>query len=398
MRRVGPAATGADRDGGSNLALDAGRLTLRRWGLAIAAAVTTAALVPAAAKAAGHFYGTTIQGAIGGGDARLMREAGARTVRFHLNWHQIQRTPGRCQARAQVGVCDWRDLDGFIGYISSFGLEGFPYPLNVPAFVDPDPNTPPIRSRRDRRAWTGFLEALVKRYGPGGEFWRTQFAMQFPREKPRPIHHWEIWNEPSDGSYWRPKPDPREYGRLLEISGRAIHDTDPRANVLFGGLSGTPDPRNDGIRAPEYYPGVFGREGIGRHVDSIAVHPYGPTLHNLRTQMRWLLNAMSEAGLGDRDVWVTELGWSSSEIPGTGLGPRGQAAQLTRSFELLERRRHKWNVAGVHWYAWQDLEGPGLCVFCPEAGLVTFDRQPKPSYYAFADQTGAEVDGGVPAE
>jgi hypothetical protein len=154
--------------------------------------------------------------------------------------------------------------------------------------------------------------------------------------------------------------------------------------VVSAGLSGTPDERNDGIRAPKYYPEMFGRKGIGRHVDSIAVHPYGRKLKNLRTQMKWLLEAMRVAGLRDRDVLVTELGWTSSEVPGIGLGLEGQAAYLTRRFKLLKRRRDAWNIAGVHWYAWQDLEGPGLCGFCPEAGLVTFDRQPKPSYHAFA--------------
>ncbi len=105
--------------------------------------------------------------------------------------------------------------------------------------------------------------------------------------------------------------------------------------------------------------------------------------------MGWVLDEMKAAGFKDRDLWVTEIAWSSSEPPAIlGAGPEGQAANLDAAFALFRRQRQNWNIAGLHWYAWQDLPGPGLCEFCHEAGLVTFDRQPKPSYLAFAENAG----------
>jgi hypothetical protein len=363
----------------------------RRAGLVAAVCAAAALIVPASAAAAvpRDFYGVVTQGALGPDDARMMSEAGVGTLRFHLDWRNYQGQPGRCQAAAEVGICDWRNLDYAIGLFASAGIRAFPFLLNVPWFVDEDSNTPPIRSAADRTAWSRFVSSLVARYGQGGEYWRRYFEVQFPGAKPVPITHWEIWNEPSDGSYWQPRPNPREYARLLELTGRAIHRANQRANVVSAGLFGTPDPRNDGIKAFRYYPKLFGYPGIHRHFDSIGVHPYGPTLKRVKVQMGWLLDAMEEFDLSDRDVWVTEIAWSSSQPPtDLGVGPEGQAANLNSSFALLRRQRRDWNLAGLHWYAWQDLAGPGLCEFCPEAGLVTHDRQPKPSYFAFAENAG----------
>jgi hypothetical protein len=117
----------------------------------------------------------------------------------------------------------------------------------------------------------------------------------------------------------------------------------------------------------------------------MGVHPYGPTIARVKTQMGWVLEEMKAAGIENRDIWVTELAWSSAEPPTIlGVGPEGQANLLTKSFKLFRNMRREWNIAGLHWYAWQDLPpGFALCEFCERAGLVDFDRNPKPAYYAF---------------
>lgn len=363
----------------------------RSAGLAAAICAAVSAMFPAAASGAvpRDFYGVTSQGFIGTEDARLMGEANVRTVRFHLDWRNFQAEPGRCQARAATGVCDWRGLDHGVGLMASAGVRSFPFLLNVPKFVDEDSNVPPIRSKSDRKAWVRFVSALVKRYGQGGEYWRRFFEIEFPGSKPLPITHWEVWNEPSDGSYWKPRPKPREYARLLKLTGRAIHRANQRADVVFAGLFGTPDETNGGIKAFNYYRKAFAHPGVTRAFDDVGVHPYGPTLKRVRTQMGWLLEEMRAAGIRNREVWVTEIAWSSSRTPTTlGVGPEGQAAKLNEAFALFRRQRRDWNIGGLHWYAWQDLAGPGLCEFCFEAGLVTFDRQPKPAYRAFARNAG----------
>jgi hypothetical protein len=68
----------------------------------------------------------------------------------------------------------------------------------------------PISSTAQRRAWRGFLETLVRRYGPGGDFWT---------DKPyyEPITAWQIWNEPNLKAYWK-RPNPKEYAKLLKAA------------------------------------------------------------------------------------------------------------------------------------------------------------------------------------
>ncbi|MGI8461192.1 MAG: hypothetical protein ACR2OC_06085 [Solirubrobacterales bacterium] len=360
---------------------------MRRILATFVAALCVAAVAPmsAAAKTPKDFFGVVAQGGMNLTDAYLMYQAGVETLRFHFDWRNIQREPGKCQSTATVGVCDWTELDNAAGLFAAFKVRLFPYLLNVPSFIDPDSNTPPIRSKKDQRQWELFVASAVKRYGQGGIYWKRYFPDQFPDSRPFPVTHWEVWNEPSDGSYWQPKPDPIEYAKLLKVTGAAIHGANAKADVVFAGLFGTPTEDNDGIKAFNYYRKAFAVKRIGRAFDDVGVHPYGPTLGRLQTQMGWVLEEMKTAGFDGRDIWVTEIAWSSSEPPTIlGVGPEGQANLLTKSFKLFENMQRKWNIAGLHWYSWQDLP-PGfpLCEFCEKSGLVDYDRNLKPSYSAF---------------
>ncbi|HEV2426318.1 MAG TPA: hypothetical protein VGZ29_15940 [Terriglobia bacterium] len=48
------------------------------------------------------------------------------------------------------------------------------------------------------------------------------------------IHYWALWNE-QDIDYWNPQPNPEDYGRLLKAFVPAVHETDPKAKVIYGG-------------------------------------------------------------------------------------------------------------------------------------------------------------------
>jgi hypothetical protein len=55
------------------------------------------------------------------------------------------------------------------------------------------------------------------------------------------IHYYALWNE-QDIGYWNPHGNPEEYGRLLAAFAPAVHETDPRAKVIYGGQA---DPVSD---------------------------------------------------------------------------------------------------------------------------------------------------------
>ena len=58
------------------------------------------------------------------------------------------------------------------------------------------------------------------------------------------IHYYALWNE-QDIGYWNSWGNPEEYGRLLKAFIPAVHDSDPSAKVIFGGLA---DPSRDFAR------------------------------------------------------------------------------------------------------------------------------------------------------
>jgi hypothetical protein len=93
-------------------------------------------------------------------------------------------------------------------------------------------------------------------------------------------------------------------------------------------------------------------------------------------------------GHGDsaKPLWITELAWGSAppDTFGINKGPAGQAQLLTRAYKLILDHRAAWNIQRLFWYHWRDPQhNQASCSFCGSAGLLNFDRSPKPAYSAF---------------
>jgi hypothetical protein len=366
-------------------------VTIRRL---LAAATTLTALVaawtaPAASAASTPFYGVVTQGLFAKEDYGLMSGAGVQSLRLQLGWPVVQEQEGPCQATPQTGVCDWTKYDAIIGDAAAQGIQAFPYLLNVPPFVADDPDTPPVRSAAAREAWTGFVEAAVGRYGPGGDYWTTTYQVDHPGAVAVPIEQWQLWNEPSAGPFWHPEPKPREYGKLVKLTSRAITGVDRDAYIVLAGLFGTPLEEDGGIILPEFLRAFYRTPKIERFFDSVAIHPYGPDLERVRFQVDWAREEMKRAGDRGADLRISEIGWASDRVHNQlGVGPKGQAKMLTKTFRMFRSKRSKWNIGGVDWYAWQDTDSPNFCDFCRRSGLVDVDNEPKLSYDAFSRQAG----------
>ena len=127
-----------------------------------------------------------------------------------------------------------------------------------------------------------------------------------------------------------------------------------------------------GIDLPKFLRSLYRVKGIERHFDALAIHPYGPDLDRVKFQVDWALDEMRRAGDRRADLRITEIGWASDRAHRQlGVGRKGQAKLLEKSFSLFERKRRKWNLTGVNWYAWQDTDEPGFCDFCMRSGLVS---------------------------
>jgi polysaccharide biosynthesis protein PslG len=211
------------------------------------------------------------------------------------------------------------------------------------------------------------------------------------------IDRYEIWNEQNSERFWSGGPDPAHYGRLLRAAYHAIHENDPSAEVIFGGLSAFDpshllDPR--GIwsflaRVGEAHPDLCD------FIDGVAIHPYTFLQQpepersldfgiyrypDLRGNIREVRGLLGDLGCPDRPILLTEAGWPSLLI-----GLERQAAYLARSV-LLARAA---GAASFFWYTFYDEEPVSSLPTEDYFGLYHLpdgvsDPEPKPSYLALA--------------
>jgi hypothetical protein len=329
-----------------------------------------AAAPAGAAKPPRSFFGVAPQDTLNAGDFAALAQARVGTMRIGFYHQAVQQVGGKCQPKAQGG-CTWHALDGIVGDAAVSGTRILPVLIA---------NSPPLKGRANRR-WKSFVTAAVKRYGPGGFFWRTFDAYGGQR---LPITEWQVHNEPNSRQFWPGRPNAREYGRLLKATTRAIRDGHRKADVILAGMF-----TDALVPIRDYLPALYRVRGIERFFDSIALHPYARTIQDLKRQIRVTRGTAKRSGDRKVGITVTEMGWSSGrgEHP-LMKGPNGQAKMLSRSFDLLARKRGKWKIDGVTWYALRDSNNRHLCKFCRQSGLLEVGGNPKPAFHAFQRATG----------
>jgi len=339
-----------------------GWLALAAVGLLLLVAVPARATQPSVPRS---FFGVVPQGQLTASDFGRMRGV-VGTLRVPVLWAQVEPRPDHF---------DFAGLDATVASAAADGVRVLPFVYGTPNWLAADPARPPLGAA-GRTAWAGFLRALVRRYGPGGELWRSSVSGRMP------IHQWQIWNEPNFLLFWRPHPSPTGYARLLGISARAIRGADPGARIVAAGLA----PVEGGMLPWVFLRRLLAVPGAIRQFDLVAVHPYASHLRDVALQVRLAREAMARAGDARMPLLVSELGVASdSQLPTSfNRGKAGQAKFLRSAYRLLLRNRGRWRIAGVDWYAWEDAQGPDPhCVFCQFAGLFDANSAPKPAWKAF---------------
>jgi hypothetical protein len=233
------------------------------------------------------------------------------------------------------------------------------------------PSSPP----RDPQPFADFSAALVRRYGPGGEFWA-----EHPELVAQPIRYWQIWNEPNITPFWSDQPFADDYVALLRAAHDSILAADPGARIVLAGLT------NDSWNGLQQ---IYDAGGQGLF-DVVAFHPFTHTVAGVKTILQRGRNVMARNGDGRKPLWVTELSWTSAKGQttmrfGNEETEKGQASKLTSAFTMLATVRQKLRIERVYWYTWlsldQDITYPfdwaGLSVDTPSG---TF---PKPALPAF---------------
>jgi GH35 family endo-1,4-beta-xylanase len=307
-------------------------------------------------------------------DLRRMARTHMTMVRWGFRWAIVQPTRGAYQ---------WQTTDSVIGAMASRGIRVLPVMTGTPPWAGRSYGTAPVNTRVARDGWRSFLQAAVRRYGPGGRYWSDPNL--YPAEHPdgaiRPIQTWQIWNEPNI-RHGAQQVKPAKYVRLVKMSHDAIGHADPKAKIILAGMPGYV-----ATHAWVYLNKLYRRQGFKRDFDGVALHPYAPDVNHVLVQIRRMRLVMTRHHDAHTPLWITELGWGSkrpSKSAPINKGPRGQKALLKATFPLLRQYHKRWNIRHAFWFRWRDPPRNSRgCTFCTSSGLFHHNQKPKPAWRAF---------------
>jgi polysaccharide biosynthesis protein PslG len=371
------------------------RLTRALLGISCCVLLGTAWLAqPATARVKPTFYGLNFAfyDRLAHGDRARLAQTRLRTMRVTINWSDVE-------PNAPPVPDDWSQTDALFTQLAKLGIRAQPLLYSSPYWVNglTLPNgqplqgqkhsTPPVGSAEARADWRAFVQAAVNRYKPGGTFWTGPFAQSNPGVKPLPIRLWQVWNEPNIERSFTPRPSVRKYASVLKIAHGAILAADPTARVALAGM-----PTDAKFPEADYLKQLYGIRGIKKNFDVLGVHPYGPSVHNVRADTARVRKVMRKAGDGKTPIWVSETSWGSAPKDGhINQGPKGQARMLTRTMRMFAHRRRALNINEVSWFGLRD-PGPkvntGDCTWCRYSGLLDPGGNPKPAWKAFRKLVG----------
>lgn len=275
-----------------------------------------------------------------------IRDAGVKWVRCGagctaLDWGAVEKARG---------VYDWKNADAEVnGWTEKEGVDLLVILGYTPKWASSDANGDNSAPPRDLRDWTDFVYNVVSRY----------------KGK---VKYWEVWNEPDIG-FWTGTIE--QYSDLLKSAYVAAKKADPECRVVFGGLAGVNLPFAERVY----------QNGGGPFFDVMAVHPYqwGDTFNDewFALQLRNLRDLMKRHGDGHKEVWLTELGWSTGD---SGITEDIQA-RLLQQIMITSLTLGDANVTKAFWFSVKDWGGPGY-------GLIRPDGTRKPAFDAYRFVTG----------
>jgi hypothetical protein len=357
------------------------------------AVLAVAAAAPAASQAAvpREFWGVVPINDLNRSEFDRMGAGNVGTLRQLTLWPAVESGPGQF---------DWSYTDFVVANAAENNVRVLPFLYGTPNWVkgidckgltdELCQRVPPV-SPKARGQWMDFLRAIVGRYGAGGSFWSDPSDAYAPPYLP--ITQWQIWNEPSSQTYYRPKPKVKGYAKLVKISHDAIDEVDPDAEIVLAGVFPEPE-GGKRFRLEPYLSDLYRVRGMPKHFDAAALHPYARTIKGLKKQIKNVRQVMRRSGVAKKELWITEVGWGSDPpVANRPLikGEQGQKRLLEQSFKLLAAHRGGWNLAGVLWYSWRDPGyGYANCPFCSSSGLLKENGNPKPAWHAFVDITGGK--------
>jgi hypothetical protein len=325
------------------------------------------------------FVGISSEDVFAGSDSYRRRQLAAQVrsgiglVRQKFAWSDMERDGGELELGR---------YDRYVAATARAGLTVMPIlfdpPLSqrrAPAPTATATTTAPPRSFTAMARWA---QALVRRYGTEGSFWRAH--PELPR---RPIIRWQVWNEPNLPAYWNAAPNAREYVRMLKVVGSAIREADPRALVVTAGM---PESRL-GIPFDRFLREMYAADAAGSF-DVLAINAYSTTARGIVVAVAGARRITAAAADGDVPIMLTEFGWATRPSPRGSftVSRRRQARLVSSTIARLEAERERLRIAGVVYYQWRDapVYPGGRDFWGLHTGLLDIDGRPKPALRQFA--------------
>ena len=375
--------------------LNLGKRPLRRaraWSVAIAVFVLGLTAAPAAMAVPADFWGVSPQNPPTVEQFQRLKAGGVDSVRIPISWAGTQPFSS---AEANFSASDI-----LVAGAAAAGINVLPFVYDAPSWAVPSvrvpgsrakaPKTVPVKTGAQRTAWSNFLKIVVARYGPNGSFWVAN-----PTLPASPIRTWQIWNE-ENFKYFVVRPNPADYGKLVNVSYAAIKSIDPGAKLILGGMFARPGEAKFKVKPPQaYYASDFldqlysSTPGIKKKFSGVALHPYTANYQQLTPDIEEFLSVLKANHDAGKKLWITEIGWSSepkSAGDSFAKGPAGQVTQLKGAFKLFKAKAAKWKLQRIYWFSIDDQ--PGICNFCGGSGLFAKGFVPKKSWFAYVKFAG----------
>ncbi|GAB4331380.1 MAG: hypothetical protein Kow0069_38990 [Promethearchaeota archaeon] len=283
--------------------------------------------------------------------AVMLREAGITWNRFEFAWSYVQ---------PEAGVWVWDDLDAYLNVSDHYGLRILPVvAYGTPWACEGGDYLAPVTNQS---AWREFVRTLVLRY----------------KDRPSLDGWWQVWNEANIDGFFHGK-YPEEFIPTMVAAAEEIKAADPGARVVANALTG----RDMGALVTEMVDAV-GRERFNELFDAVDVHPYAGTIEEITSKIRSAKDAL--AGWYSGELWITEVGWSTSGRPPLALKQEYQAQIIGKA--LVQSRALSVTHAFVHmWCDWGWVNGTPKVQDPDNAehwfGIVDAWANPKPAYYAY---------------
>ena len=213
-----------------------------------------------------------------------------------------------------------------------------------------------LTSRPERADWQKWSP---KNWDDYGKF--VEFAVRGAYKAG--VRHFEVWNEPVPYAYWM---GPMEsVVKLHEVTYKAVKRVAPDAVVL----------------GPCPYSFVwsfldkFFQLGGGAWIDQIVIHAYGgdPDVEFV-ANLRKLRALLGRYGLSDRDIYITEKGFSTPQFT-----EHQQAQNLVKTYVYCLSE----HIRLLTWHMLWDYTPKGD----PGYAILRHDQTPRPAYCAYAAMT-----------